>query len=177
MNQQYVASFHRRNQYLREQQRESKFAPRIFCKGPHIRNYELLSRTILYPEHANTDGTLKEEGISRKDLTHSGFSVFRPKYTTIKVVLDIVDRQIVKMPIRNLVGASTFLSESVRNIIDKSYYQAFVIIDGAETRELRGHALILCAEKHKKSYVKELRHELLKILNTPRPLKEVFILN
>lgn len=171
---QYGMSLHRRGQYLREQQRETKFAPRIFCKGPHIRNFELLSRTILYPDHANPDGTLKEEGISKDDLTKRGFSVFRVKYTLLKVVTDIVDRQVKKNPARSLIGASVFHAETARSIIDKDKFQAFIIIDDSKIQELRGHALILCSEKHKPSVVKELRHELSNIMNDPAPLEDFF---
>lgn len=176
MNQKYGMSPYRKAQYLREQQRRTKFAPRIFCKGPHIRDFELLSRTILYPDHAHSNGELKEEAISRQDLTRRGFSVFRVKYTEFNVVVDIVDSQIAKMPERNLVGASTFLANSVRNITDKSSYQSFVIIDDACTRNLRGHALILCAEKYTPSRVKEFRRNLLKIMRPTLPIEEVFVL-
>ena len=172
-------STYRKSSYLSEQQRITKFAPRVFCKGPHIRDFELLSRTILYPDHTHSNGELKEEAISRQDITSRGFSVFRVKYTELDVVVDIVDRQIAKMPERNLVGASTFLAGSVRSITDKcttdkGNYQSFVIIDDADTLELRGHALILCAEKYKPSRVKEFRRNLLNLLHPILPLEEVF---
>ena len=174
MSQLHGMSFHRRAQYLREQQRETKFAPRIHCKGPHIRRFELLSRTILFPDHAKTDGSLKEEGISRNDLTRYGFSIFRISYTDINTVKDIVAKQIKKVPARSLVGASTFLTKSARHIIDKDGYQAFVIIDSSETPDLTGHALLLCAEKLSPAYVKELRHELTKIMCVPINLEDIF---
>ncbi len=166
-------SFYRKGRYLQEQQRLTKYAPRIFCR-PHIRDIEELSRVALYPDHVDENGSLKVEGISRKDLTEKGFSIFRKNYTSRATINNFVAQQIERKPARNLKYVLSFLAGKVRAINDAENHQAFVIIDDAPTESLTGHALILCAEKHTPSKIKELRHTLYNIINNPVELNKAY---
>ena len=170
----YGMSSRRKERYLQEQQRLTKFAPRISCKGPHIRDFEELSRVAFYPDHTHDDGSLKVEGISRQDLTNRGFSVFRRTYTTRNIIDNFIALQIERHPDRHLEYVLSFLAGAVRAVNDSEDYQAFVIIDSANTEDLKGHALILCAESHNKSKVKELRHALHNIINNPIKLDHLY---
>lgn len=177
MSSQYGMSFFRRGRYLEEQQRITKFAPRVFCKGPHIRNFESLCRLVFSPDHTNTDGSLNVEQISREDLTTRGFSIQRTKHTDRKTINDIEAKYRQKAPNRKLEYLLEFLGQDVRDIKDEKGHQAFVIVDHAPTPDLTGHAHILCAEKYGKSErskVKELRAKLAKAINKRRELSELF---
>ncbi len=168
-------SFHRRNQRLKEQQRITKFAPRVFCKGPHIRNSEHLSRVAFYPDHTDVNGKLRVEGISRDDLTIRGFSVFRNTYTSIACVEEFIEKQIERKPEREFKYVLMFSTAIARGLKDSERRQAFIAIDDSDTRQLRGHVLILCSEKQTKSKVKELRRKLATILINQVPLSTAFI--
>jgi hypothetical protein len=167
-------SLFRRGMYLREQQRETKHAPRVFCRGPHIRNFEKLCRIIYSPENVRSDNSFKPESISRKDLTERGFSIQRVKYTD-RTRIDQLTTNYTRRKVRRAVEyLLLFLGEDVRRIKDGEGYQAFIIVDDAQTPEDKGHALILCAEKHKPSKVKELRQLLADAINKPKQIDAIF---
>ncbi|MCU7812245.1 MAG: hypothetical protein KZQ77_13565 [Candidatus Thiodiazotropha sp. (ex Notomyrtea botanica)] len=165
---------YRKESYLNEQQRKSKFAPRIKCKGPHIRDFECLSRSCFFPDHANSDGTLRVEGISRKDLTERGFSIDRIKYTSNETVHDLIKKYLTAGPTRSFKYILSFNAGQIRSILDKDSYQAFVLIDDAPIKKMEGHALVLCAEKQKPSHVKELREKLARTINNPKDVALVY---
>lgn len=170
-------SDYRRCNYLREQQRETKFAPHIHCKGPHIRDFENLSRAVFFPGHINTDGTLKVECIPSIDLTIRGFSIYRTKYTSREIIDNLIDKYLSRRERRKFEYVLIALAGAVRSCTDNAGYQAFFIVDDAPDKERSGHAIILCAEKYKRSYVKELRLELMRIINNPCSLDEAYPLS
>lgn len=156
---------HEKGSYLREEQRCTKFAPRLSPKGPYIRASEPLARHIFYPDHASRDGTIKVEAISRDDLLKRGFSLHRVNYTSLDNFSASVQVQIDRNQDRQLVGVTKFSAEDVRNINTLDHKQAFVVIDDAPEPNLKGHAIVLCANnKWKPSQVKELRSLLAEIL-------------
>jgi hypothetical protein len=167
-------SFYHRDSYLREQQRGTQFAPRSACKGPYVSGFERLSRVIFFPDHVHPDGAIKVEGISRDDLTKRGFSIFRVSHTSRSTVEGFVSDFISRVPLRRLDSVLVFKAESVRSAKDNNVIQAFAIVDSAETLNLKGHALVLCAGKHKKSHIKELRKVLVQLINSPESFNEVY---
>mgnify|MGYP000361110901 CR=1 FL=1 len=167
-------SFYRRDQRLKEQQRITQFAPRIRCKGPHIRGFEQLSRVAIFPDHTHIDGKLKVEGIAREDLTKRGFSVFRNEYTSIACVEDFIGKQIERKPEREFKHVLMFSVGMARQLQDSENCQAFIVIDDSATKQLSGHVLILCSDNQTKSKVKELRRKLADILNNQIPLQAAF---
>ncbi len=160
---QYGMPFYKRKRYILEQQRMSQFAPRIRCKGPHIRKQEKLCRVVFDPDHVR-DNKIYVEGISRADLTHKGFSIFRIKYSSRLQVNNFVQNSISNKKERTLMGGASFTAYSVRDFLDKDGSQAFIIVDDAPTLDLAGHALILVAGDHKPSHIKELRKKLASLL-------------
>ena len=174
MSSQYGMSLHRKGSYLREQQRETKHAPRIFCKGPHIRNFEELCRIVYSPEDVFPDNTFKPEAISRTDLTTKGWSIQRVKYTERARVNDLITAYISRKGGRAFEYLLVFLGSAIRNIKDQDGYQAFFIVDHSHIPEDHGHAVILCAEKHPPSKIKELRKLLAEAVNNPQDINSVF---
>lgn len=174
MSSRYGMSFYRKEKYLSEQQRITKFAPRVFCKGPHIRGFEELCRLVYFPEHLNPDGTFRPESISREDLTDKGFSVQRIAYTNRTKIDELIDFYTSKNSTRKFHTLFVFTAWNVRKIKDPSNFQAFIIIDDALISSDRGHALILCAERHKPSIIKELRWQLACVINNPQNIDKYF---
>ena len=165
MSKYYQLSFARRANYLKEQQRLTQFSPRIFCKGPHIRNFEEITRIVFYPDHLNPDGSFRVESISREDLTKKGFSVFRKSHTERAAIDNVEALYKIKNPAREAVGALINTAEKLRAISDDTGFSSIYIIDDSPTPILRGHALILCSEPSlKKSRVKELRGKIAETL-------------
>ncbi|MFE8073277.1 hypothetical protein QQM79_19640 [Marinobacteraceae bacterium S3BR75-40.1] len=167
-------SLYRREHYTREQQRETKFAPRVWCKGPHIQNFEVVMRTIFHPDHTDENKNLRVEAISREDLTKRGFSVFRELHTIKQRMEELEQEMIERKPYREAVGTTKLLCKNIRNIKDSDNLRAFVVLDSADEERDRGHALILCAEKQSKSKVKELKKKLASIMSRLYQLQEIY---
>ena len=164
---------HHRHKYTLEQQRESKFAPHVRCKGPHIRGFEGIIRTVIYPDHIDNDGKIKVEAIPSRDLTKIGWSVNRLMYVTKGQIDSLVEGYVERKTERVLSGHSLFIADDMRRIVDQYGFQAFVIRDSACAPEERAHALVFCSGKYKKSEVKQLRWKLIEKMTPQHPTDKI----
>ncbi|WP_417215900.1 hypothetical protein [Alcanivorax sp.] len=167
-------SFYKRDSYLREQQRETQFAPRISCKGPHIRGPEDLCRIVYSPEDVKPDNSFRPEAISCQDLMQRGFSIQRVSYTTRAKIDALIHNYTSRKPGRAAEYLLLFKAETVRKIIDQEGHQAFIIVDSAKKSDDEGHALIYCADRLPKSKVKELRYMLAEKISNAASIEAVF---
>ena len=170
----YGMSCETKLRYLKEHQRTSKYAPKLSKKGLHVCDTEELGRLVFFPDFIDQNDKLKPEGISHQDLVKRGFSLFRLKHTCASVTNNIVHNQTQNNTARQFKGTTVFRAAEVRALRDSYNDQAFVIFDHAPTKELHGHAMIMCANDLKRSEVKELRKKIVDFL---QPVRQNVFLN
>lgn len=161
--------FYRRHRENVEQQRVTKFAPRIRCKGPHIKDEESVIRLIYFPDHISESGSLLPEAIACQDLQERGWSIFRTRYSSYSDIEIVKNGYLERKKDRQFSGTTSISADGIRKLrIDG--LRGFVIHDSSDSPSLRGHAIVLCSTKYSKSKVKELRRQLILALSPIQPL-------
>jgi len=137
-----------------------------------VKDDELLGRLAYAPKEI-LNGKLVPEAISSNDLKKRGFSLFRDDFCNQDEITLLAITQMGKKPEdRKNAFISFFKTSKVREQIieyanedgDKLKARSFLVIDEA-LEEVKSHATIYNSQKFGRATIKELKNQLIEIIN------------
>ena len=140
-----------------------------------VQDQEALLRIIIEPDHIS-QGRIQPSAVQLRDLTQRGLSVHRREYTTrreVRTAAQAMADRTTAAGRRRLEGLASFTAGAVRAIRNQER-QAFVVIDTA-LPDNRAHASIyLASPQVSQSVAREMREQLLHLMENRLPLEQVF---
>ena len=145
---------------------ESTSASPGISPGP-VPDHEILLRAIIDPDHIH-QGRIQPSAVPLQDLKQRGLSIQRREHSTRQELEAVIRPMLAKTTVagvRRLESLAIFTTAAVRDIRNQGR-QAFVVIDTAQP-DNRAHASIYLADlQARPSLAREMREQLLKLMET-----------
>ncbi len=153
---------------------ESTSASPALSPGP-VQDHETLLRIIIEPDHIS-EGRIQPSAVQLRDLTQRGLSVHRKEYTNqqeIRTAAQALADRTTAAGRRRLEGLANFTAGAVRAITNQER-QAFVVIDTALPDNMALASIYLASPQMSQSLAREMREQLLQMMDSRLTLEQAF---
>ena len=140
-----------------------------------VQGQETLLRIIIEPDHIR-EGRIQPSAVQLRDLTQRGLSVYRREYAAKQAVEADVRALLGRTTAagrRRLEGLASFNTRAVRALVIQER-QAFVIIDTALPNNMAHASIYLASPQLSQSLARELREQLLILMENIVTLEQAF---